>query len=217
MRNEEWLMGNELISTQVLAAMQAMSGWEVVAVMLAIAYILLAVKERIECWYAAFACTAIYTFLFWNVNLLMESALQIYYLVMAVYGWWQWRRFKNSEENLPIQTWSSKQHSLSIIGIGVVSIFSGYLLSENTSAALPYLDSFTTWASVFTTYMVTKKVLENWIYWVVIDAVSIYLYIDRSLYLTAILFILYVSIAIYGYWQWLQHYRRQIVPCLNPA
>ncbi len=210
-------MSSESISSEVLSAMQAMSGWEVVAVILALAYVLLAVKERIECWYAALISTAIYTFLFWDVSLLMESALQVYYLVMAVYGWWQWRHHANKNEDLHIHTWSAQQHLAGISAIVVISIVSGYLLTKNTSAALPYLDSFTTWASVYTTYMVTKKVLENWIYWVVIDAISIYLYIDRGLYLTAILFVLYVVIAIYGYMQWLKRYREQATPCLNPA
>ena len=210
-------MNNDSISTQVLAAMQAMSGWEVIAVILALAYVLLAVKERIECWYAALISTAIYTFLFWDVSLLMESALQVYYLVMAAYGWWQWRHHTNKEEDLAIHTWSIQQHLTAISGIIVISIVSGYLLAENTSAALPYLDSFTTWASVLTTYMVTKKILENWIYWVVIDAISIILYIDRGLYLTALLFMLYVVIAIYGYIQWLQRYREQTTPCFELA
>ena len=71
-----------------------------------------------------------------------------------------------------------------------------------TSAAWPFLDAFTTWASVLTTFLVIWKILENWLYWLVIDSISIYLYLDRGLYLTALLFAVYLVIAIFGYLHW---------------
>ena len=194
----------------ISSTLLAMSGWELIAVVLAIAYLLLAVKENILCWYAALISTAIYLFLFWDVSLLMESALQVYYLVMAVYGWYQWK-FVNStspENNQStIKTWSPTQHTLCITVILLLSVLSGLLLQKNTDAAWPFLDSFTTWGAVVTTYMVTKKVLENWIYWLVIDGLSIYLYMDRGLYLTSILFMAYLVICIFGFNTWLKQYR----------
>jgi len=202
-------MNTDAVSTQIIAAMQAVSGWELVAVILALVYLVLALKERIECWYAAFVSTAIYMFLFWDVSLLMESALQVYYLLMAVYGWWQWRHHSNIEEDLTIHTWSIKRHLFIFISLAALVLISGYLLSENTTAALPYLDSFTTWGAVITTYMVTRKVLENWLYWIVIDSVSVYLYLDRAMYLTTILFVLYVIIVVFGFVRWRHIYRAQ--------
>ncbi len=202
-------MIDESVFSQLMNAVYAMSGWEMIAVIMALAYLLLAMKERIECWYAAFVSTTIYTFLFWDVNLLMESALQIYYLAMAVYGWWQWRDKHQKEQALTIHTWTLRQH-ISVLFVLLILVFvSGYLLSENTTAALPYLDSFTTWGAVITTYMVARKVLENWLYWIVVDGVSIYLYIDRELYLTAGLFVLYVILVVIGFMQWLPRYRQQ--------
>lgn len=189
-------------------AAQAMSIWEVVAVALGIAYLLLAMKQSIWCWYAAFGSTAIFVWLFWDVSLVMESALNVYYLAMAVYGWWLWRSGAEQQE-LPIQSWGAKQHLLAIGAVIVISLTSGYLLAENTSAALPYLDSFTTWGAVLTTWMVAKKVLENWLYWIVIDGVAIFLYIDRELYLTALLMAIYVVLVIIGWFQWLPLYKAQ--------
>lgn len=190
------------------ASLTSMSGWELIAVLLAIAYLLLALKERIECWYAAFASTLIYLFLFWDVSLLMESALQLYYLAMAVYGWRVWH--KQDDVGLPIKTWSGKQHISSITVILAATAASGYWLDHHSQAALPYLDSFTTWGAIITTYMVTQKVLENWLYWIVIDGVAIYLYWDRALYLTAILFVLYVIIAFVGYSKWKTQHQLQM-------
>ena len=195
------------IWSNIEQAAQAMSGWELVAVILGIAYLVLAMKQSIWCWYAAFGSTAIFIGLFWDVSLLMESALNVYYLIMAIYGWWLWRankRADNKNENsqapaaeLPIQSWGLKQHS-------------GYLLSENTSAVLPYLDSFTTWGAVITTWMVAKKVLENWLYWIVVDSVAIFLYIDRELYLTAVLMAVYVVLVIIGWFNWLPQFKAQL-------
>jgi nicotinamide mononucleotide transporter len=194
-----------------LNAAQSMSPWEVTAVVFALAYVLLAVKENVLCWLFAFLSTAIYTALFWNVSLLMESALNVYYMAMAVYGWYQWTRGGSNGDDQPhalaVQTMSLNQHALVIGSIVAFSLVSGYLLTEHSSAARPYVDSFTTWASVVTTYLVARKFLQNWLYWIVIDTVSIFLYIDRGLNLTALLFVAYVVIAMAGYFKWREHLR----------
>jgi nicotinamide mononucleotide transporter len=194
----------------LIAAQQqllATSAWELLAVLLAIAYLLLALRENSLCWYCALASTAIFTGLFWDVSLLMESALNVYYMAMAVYGWWQWRGGKGSLTNsgksaIEISAWPWRNHLLAWGVIAGLTAVSGSLLANNTTAALPYLDSFTTWGSVLTTWMVTRKILENWLYWIVIDSVSIVLYIDRGLYLTSLLFVAYVIIVVFGFFAW---------------
>ena len=113
----------------------------------------------------------------------------------------------NDSQTLEIQSMTARQHVLVIASTAILCVVSGYLLSENSSAAWPYVDSFTTWASVITTYLVTQKYLQNWIYWIVIDTVSIPLYLDRGLKLTALLFAAYVIIAFIGYFKWRNHYR----------
>ena len=158
------------ILTGIQQAAVAMSIWEIIAVALGIAYLLLAMKQNILCWYAAFFSTIIFIWLFWDVSLLMDSALNVYYLIMAVYGWWQWRRGVTQPE-LPISVWSARRHLLVIAGVIAASLVSGWLLSHYTSAAYPYWDSFTSWGAVVTTYMVARKVLENWLYWIVIDTI----------------------------------------------
>jgi nicotinamide mononucleotide transporter len=193
----------------LLTTAQSMSPWEGAAVIFAIAYLLLAVREKVLCWLFAFISTAIYTVLFWDVSLLMDSALNVYYMVMAVYGWYQWTHGGTNggkeQHSLAVRSMSSRQHTLVIFIIAAFSIVSGYLLSEHSTAAWPYVDSFTTWASVITTYLVTQKYLQNWLYWIVIDAVSVPLYIDRGLSLTALLFVAYVIIAVIGYFKWRAH------------
>jgi nicotinamide mononucleotide transporter len=201
---ENWLQ-------TVLNAAQSMSLLEVAAVVFAMAYLLLAVRENVWCWFFAFLSTAIYTVLFWDVSLLMDSALNVYYMAMAVYGWYEWTRGGSNGDDAPhalaVRSMTAQQHALVIVAIAVLSVASGYLLSEHSSAAWPYVDSFTTWASVITTYLVARKYLQNWLYWIVIDTVSVPLYIDRGLSLTALLFIAYVVISVVGYFKWRDHLR----------
>lgn len=201
---------------QILSGFQAMSYWEYVAVFLGLAYIVLAMKQSLWCWPAAFISTSIYTIMFWQGFLYMESFLNFYYLLMAVYGWWQWRGSKNKSANneaevmvaKTIQSWSRQKHAIWIASAMVIALILGYLLDTHTQAKMAYLDSFTTVFAVMTTYMVTQKVLENWLYWVVIDLASIYLYVQNQYLPTAVLFALYTVLAAQGYRTWLKEYQK---------
>jgi len=191
-------------------AWQHTSHWEVMAVVFAIAYLLFAIRESIWCWPAALVNAGIYVFLFFDVNLYMESALQIFYIAMAIYGWIIWRHHADSSMDLHISTWTIKQHLLALILIAVLVTGTALSLENNTDAAYPWLDSFTTWGAVITTWMVARKILENWIYWLVIDSVSIYLYIQRDLYLTALLFAVYIILCFVGFYQWHKTYKVEL-------
>lgn len=182
---------------------------ETLAVVLGIGYLLLAMRESSLCWYCAFLSTALYVWIFGDVSLYMESALNVYYMAMAIYGWLQWQRGGADKSGVNIIRWTARQHILGVAIILAASVTSGYLLSSNTAAKLPYLDSFTTWGSVFTTIMVAQKVLENWLYWIVINSVSIYLYIDRGLDQTAAMFFLYLVLATIGFLTWKKAYDTQ--------
>ena len=182
---------------------------ELAAVIFAVAYLFLAVRENSLCWYAAGISTLIFLFIFWDVKLYMESGLQIYYLAMAFYGWYQWRGANRETASLQVSKWRAKQHVIALALIATLTFISGSLLNSGTDANLPYLDSFTTWASVVTTFMVARKILENWFYWLVIDSVSIYLYLDRELYFTSLLFAIYIVIIFFGWFAWKRSYRQR--------
>tara|TARA_Y100000746_G_scaffold226189_1_gene230985 strand:- start:127 stop:690 length:564 start_codon:yes stop_codon:yes gene_type:complete len=175
---------------------------ELVAVFTAVTYLILAAKEDIKCWYAAFISSLIYIYIMFQAGLIMESILQIFYVLMAVYGYLQWNNITTNDANLPIKNWDKINHLYSIGLVILLSVVSGMLLEKYTQAALPFLDAFTTFGAIITTYMVAKKIIENWIYWFVIDSISIYLFISRELYLTALLFFFYLIIIIFGYISW---------------
>ena len=185
----------------VSGLMVTTSPWEVVAVLLAIVYLLLAIREHQGCWPAAILSSLIYLALFSKAQLYMEAALQVFYVVMAGYGWWAWRPAAEGGV-LVVHTWPWRTHIRWLLLVSVLSAVSGWLLASKTSAALPYLDSFITWASLLTTWMVARKVLENWLYWFVIDSLSLGVFFSRGLYLTAALFALYLVLIVIGYRTW---------------
>lgn len=197
-----------ILLDRLVAAAETMSVPEVVAVLLAITYLLLVIRQNILCWAAALASVLIYLVIFFNAQLYMESALQIFYAAMAVYGWYQWKYGGIEHQGLRIVTWRLHIHAIVIGGILGLTLGFGWVLSA-TDAAFPYLDSFTTVAAVITTYMVTRKVLENWAYWFVIDGLSVYLYVSRELYLTAGLFVLYLFMILIGFRCWWREWRSE--------
>ncbi len=206
---------------QIQQAATAMSYWEVAAVFLALAYVLLAAKGSLWCWPAALLSSSIYTYICWNANLKAEAGLQIFYVVMAIVGWLQWskkNRTTEAETGHPISDQKetpiiqySLVKNLIIIAVNLLAtVVLGYILKNYLASANPYVDAFTTVFSLFTTWMVTQKVLENWLYWVVIDAVSVWLYMSRDLYFTALLFAFYTGLALYGYFAWKKLYKQQL-------
>lgn len=180
-----------------------MTTWEAIAMLLAIAYLILAIKQNLWCWVAAFFSTLIYSVIFFDVSLLMDSALNVYYLLMAIYGWYSWKYGgKLQEKELEVISYGLNKNIQIILGLSIVSLSLGFIMDNYTSADFAYVDSFTTVFAVFATYMLTKKVIENWLYWIVIDAISIYVYIQKGLNLTAVLFVIYTVLAYVAYKNW---------------
>jgi len=180
--------------------------FEILAAILAIIYLLLALKQDIRCWIAWIISSLMYLFVMLYAGLLMESALQIFYVGMGIYGWMQWDK-RSAQDKLSIRRWNKKQHFYAIGSLLCIVVISGYLISLNSNAVAPYIDSFTTWGAILATFMVAKKVLENWIYWFVIDFVSVFLFLSRELYPTAVLFVIYLVIIVFGYRAWIQAMR----------
>ena len=175
---------------------------EITAVIFAILYLILAVKQNILCWTAGIISSVLYFFIMQKSGLYMEAYLQVFYVVMGIYGWSQWSASNASNPSFIVNTWSKYQHMITISIILVLSLLSGFLLERYTDAALPFLDALVSWGAVVATYMVAKKLLENWIYWFVIDATSIFLFIERGLWLSAVLFATYLVIIFFGYQSW---------------
>jgi nicotinamide mononucleotide transporter len=186
---------------------QAASAWrsttdiEVIAAFLAVGYTVLAIWQRIECWVAAFVSSCLYIWVMFGAHLYMESALNAFYAAVAVYGFWQWRH-RLGGGVLEVSRWPWVRHAAALGGILALSTVTAYFLRRFTPAASPWIDSMVTWSSVFATFLAARKVYENWHWWLVIDSVCVYLYVTRRLFLTMVLFLVYLGLIIVGMREW---------------
>lgn len=176
--------------------------WEALAAILAVAYLVLAIRQNVWCWAAAAVSASLYLVILYDSKLYLQSALQLYYLAMAAYGWHHWRHPADQEEELPVTRWPLRNHAIAIGIVLLLMAVSTQLMLRYSDAPLPYLDAFTTWGSVVTTFLVARKVLENWLYWFVIDVVSIFMFLGRDLYFTTALFLGYLVMIVIGYRSW---------------
>lgn len=185
------------------------SAIEITAVLFNIAYVVLAARKSIWCWPMGIIGSALSVVLFYKSGLVAESALFVYYVLMGIYGWVQWNKNIEGDTDLPIIQKTFSFHILvMILGYACTALL--YLVLKNfTDAQMPLLDSFTTVFSFIATWMVARRLLENWIYWIAIDALTVYLYISRDLEIYAGLSLVYTFMAIYGYGVWRRQFQKQ--------
>ncbi|MET0496841.1 MAG: nicotinamide riboside transporter PnuC [Steroidobacteraceae bacterium] len=194
--------------SDLLTQLRATSPWEAIAAALGLVYLLLAVRRNLWCWLCAFLGTAIYLVLFVQAKIYMQALLQVFYLVMAVVGFIDWKRGSTATGEVLIRSWTPTQHLMAVAAVTFATAINGWLLS-GTDAAAPYLDSFVTWGSVVTTWMVARRVIENWLYWIVVDGVGAWLFYSQGLLVTTLLFIVYLGIVVHGYVVWRREREKQ--------
>ena len=197
----------------LLAEIQALGplDWGITAT--ALVYVYLAARENAWCWaWGGVSCLGWAYVSFVQYDLWLDALLQVYYVGMSVYGLYHWK-FNNTPNTpaAPVVRWSWRKHVV-LLAIGIpLSVFVGYAFAELTPAAATYLDAFTTVFAILTTYLVARKVLENWLYWIAIDVALAYLYASRGAYLFAWLMWVYIGIAVWGWYRWRATYRGQRV------
>ncbi len=197
------------LSVQLVSVWHGTSAVEIIAAVLAVAYLVLAIQQKLSCWVAAFISSCLYVWVLYGARLYMESALNAFYAGMAVYGFWQWQQGKGGSA-LAVCRWPIAPHVAGLAAVVGLSMISSVLLRRYTPAAWPFVDSMVTWSSVFATFLVARKVYENWYWWLVIDSVSLCLYFTRRLYLTMLLFGLYLVLIVVGMTQWRRTLRTEI-------
>jgi nicotinamide mononucleotide transporter len=178
------------------------------AVVLGLVYVLLIYKRNRLGWLAGAASSVIYVYLAARARLPMQSLLQIYYVLMSVYGWRNWTR-EQGQQGGGIQRWPLRYHALALLAVALLSVLTAQLLRRETHAAWPYLDSMTTWISLFATWLLARLKIENWLYWIAADSVMAYLFAAQGYAFSALLFLTYMVIAVFGFREWLHRYRLQ--------
>jgi nicotinamide mononucleotide transporter len=193
------------LMARLWAGLLATSPLEALAVLSGIVYVVLAVPRSRWCWVAGGFSALIYVWLSARARLPMQSLLQAWYVGVAVYGFLRWSREVTTRVSLLSWPGHVAGIAASLLPAAAIARF----LAAETQAAWPHLDALTTVLSLFASWLTARAKLENWLYWIVVDAVLAWLYAAQGLVFTAFLFLVYLVIAAAGFIEWLKTYRRQ--------
>ena len=188
----------------------ATSPAEAASVVLALAYAVLAIRRSRWCWVTGGLSSAIMIYLYLDRRLPMQAALQVYYVVISVYGWWHWTREEQIQGTLAVSTWPLRWHLAACAAVVLISALTARWLATQTQAAWPFLDSLTTWGSLYATWLQARVKLENWLYWICIDSVLGFLFGTQGLYFVALLSVVYLGVSAVGFIRWLKTYRTPV-------
>jgi nicotinamide mononucleotide transporter len=195
----------------IFNAVIALPPWEMTASLLGIIYVILAARESFWCWPFAFVSTLIYTLLFWEGQLPMQALLNFYYMGMAIYGFLLWRHHGDAESDLHISRWPIRNHFAIIVTGSLLSFAVGTYMESISASKAPYLDAAVMVFSVLNTWLMAKKVLENWLYWIVIDTAAIILFIQTGYYATIGMMVVYIVLAVFGFIGWKRNYDQSLL------
>ena len=184
--------------------------YEIIGFITGILCVALAAFNNIWNWPIAIISVIFYIYIYYHKQLYADTGLQVYFLVMNIYGWYYWSKTPATEEKALIMRITSREIIYSIIAVIIFTIFLGSVL-KYTSASFPYLDSFCAAGSLVGQVWLARKVLENWLIWIFVDIIYVGILIFKHLDLTAILYGIYVPLAIWGYYDWNKDYRKQIL------
>jgi nicotinamide mononucleotide transporter len=181
---------------------------EITGVVTGLLCVALAAINNIWNWPIAIVSVGIYIFIFFNTHLYADMGLQVYFMIMNFYGWYYWSRKPDNEEKTPVLIVTKVELIYSAIAVVIFTFILGSLL-KYTPASFPFLDSFCTACSLVAQVYLARKILENWLIWIFVDIIYVGIYIFKGLELTAIMYGIYVGIALWGYFDWREDYKGQ--------
>jgi nicotinamide mononucleotide transporter len=181
---------------------------EILATCASLLYIILMVRENIACWVFGIGSSLLSIYLFIDVRLYSEAVLYGFYAAMGAWGWMRWHRRLAVDHN-PVVRWRLDLHLRAIVLAGLLALGLGYAMQNFSDAQRPVFNAFTTVFSVLGTFLEINKVLEAWLYWLIINLASVWLYHDRDLDIYAALIACYSVLSVWGYWRWHRTYRIQ--------
>jgi len=177
---------------------------ELLGTIFGLLYIFFSIKQNIWCWPIGLISSVIYVSVFFNAKFYADMGLQLYYVFISIYGWYYWiyGGKSTSKNQLEVTTTGLKLgFLLFLVNLGLF-LFISFVLVNFTDSEIPYWDALTTAASIVATWMLAQKKIEHWILWIIVDTVSLGLYIYKELYATVILFAVYTVLAFFGYLEW---------------
>ncbi len=179
---------------------------EIVAFVLSVAMVVGNQRQWIVAWPLAIAASALYGLLFWHGRLYGEASLQLFFIALAGWGWWQWARGQAGHA-LPVQRMDRRGWSISLGSIALGWPLLGWALDHGTDSPLPYWDALPTVASVVATVQLGRKCIENWPFWIGVNAVSVVLFAFKAYWLTVLLYAAFIPLAAWGWRVWARELR----------
>ena len=175
---------------------------ELLGFLSALIYIYFSIKQNILLWPWGIITSALYVVVFFTSKLYADMALNVYYVIISIYGWYSWKYSNNNTSELAISKLTPKVFIILLLITLILFIIFSFVLKIYTDSTIPFGDAFITAGSVIATWMLTRKILEQWLFWIVVDFTSMAIYFYKELYFTVILFAVYTVLAIIGYIEW---------------
>lgn len=188
---------------------------EIIASVSGFICIYLLVQRNIWCWFFGFIQVTLFTYVFYTSKLYSDTGLHLIYMVLQVYGWWNWQQKSTEDEQLIIEYGTLSQFAAwSLLAIaGTLTL--GLAMTVYTDASFAYADAFTTITSLVAQFLLTRRYWFNWLFWIIVDIVAIYIYSQKGLYPTAILYVTFLIMSVWGLITWLQQAKQQQTKAIN--
>ncbi|MDR2824811.1 MAG: nicotinamide riboside transporter PnuC [Prevotellaceae bacterium] len=185
--------------------------FEVIGTILSLFYIYCSVNEKIATWIFGFSAAIFFAVVFWQSKFYAGLTLQFYYIFISIYGFWNWKFGKNKTSENQLLIIKTKKQQWLVLGLSAALIFAVYfiVLKRFTDSPVPFGDSLATALCIVGTWMLTQKLLENWLVFIVSDGIGMALYFSQGLYFTAFLFAVYTLMAIVGFFKWRKNTNRK--------
>jgi nicotinamide mononucleotide transporter len=182
-----------------------MSNIEIVATVLGLTNVLLIIQKSVWNYPFGLAMVVLFGFIFFEAKLYSDMLLQVFFFVIQIYGWWYWMRgLTSAGDKITPERLSKKQLVAAILSMLGLSSGLGILMAHLTDAALPFWDATVAGGSVVAQVLLSRRKIENWLYWIVVDVLSIGLFAVKGLYLTAGLYVVFLALAIWGFLSWMR-------------
>lgn len=166
-------------------------------------YIYLSIKENILLWLVGIISCTVYVVVFYDSKFYADMSLQVYYVIISIYGWYNWARKKKiTDKEFKVLKIPKRHLIIYAVATFLLFVAIGYSLDKFTDSPLPYGDSLTTSLGIVATYMLTKKYIEQWVIWIIVDFIAAGMYFYKELFPTAILYVIFAIMAIVGYKEW---------------
>ena len=183
---------------------------EILATVTGLIYLLYSIQGKVLLWFYGLITSLLYVYVFFKSKIYADMGINVYYVIVSIYGWIHWyRRGNDNKKGLPLSRLKLGNGIILLAITFVIFIIIAFILKKFTDSSIIIWDSILTAGSITATWMLARKILEHWLIWVVVDALSIGLYVYKGLYPTVILFIVYTTLAVAGYFEWIKQWKVQ--------